>query len=109
VVTVKALIFIPVILMVTAVMANGSQVAELEASVSVAQANMDFAANILMNILQKLEKVENYKETTSDGIGGFIISTLYSFSFGKLCGILTNVNNNLGYILDFNIRNGVLF
>lgn len=111
-VNVKALIFVPATLMTTAVMAqssaSGSQVAELEASASVALANMASVANIPMDvILQKLEKAEDYKETAFDGIGDFVTSVLYPLGFGELCGLLTDASNNLGYILDLNTKNGV--
>ncbi|CEP11998.1 hypothetical protein [Parasitella parasitica] len=103
-VNVKALIVGPVTLMTTAVMAqssiNASQVAELEASASIALADM-------ASVAQKMSKLEDFKQADFDSIQDFVSSVLYPLGFGELCDTLTNVSSNLGYILDLNTKNGV--
>ncbi|KAI8642209.1 hypothetical protein BD408DRAFT_416973 [Parasitella parasitica] len=103
-INVNAFIFGPVALMTAAAMAqssiSASQVAELEASASVALADMAFVA-------QKMSQLEDFKQANFDSIQDFVTSVIYPLGFGELCDTLTNVSSNLGHILDVNAKNGV--
>ncbi|KAL9549774.1 hypothetical protein MBANPS3_005035 [Mucor bainieri] len=114
-VNVKAFILVPVTLMTTtAVMAQSSgvsqqqqQAAEMEASASVALAEM--MADVPLNVvMEKMEALDDYKAAAAfDGLGDFVENVLYPLGFSQLCDTLLNVSANLGYILDLNTRNGV--
>ncbi|OAD06003.1 hypothetical protein MUCCIDRAFT_155212 [Mucor lusitanicus CBS 277.49] len=87
---------------------GASQVAELEASASAALADMAMEAEMPLNIvLDKMEKLDEYKAADFDNLGDFVTSVLYPLGFGQLCDTLLNVSSNLAYILDLNTRNGV--
>ncbi|KAL9543707.1 hypothetical protein MBANPS3_007983 [Mucor bainieri] len=112
-VNIKAFICVPIAFMATAVMAQSSaasvsQATELEASASAALADMAMEAEMPLNlVLDKMEKLDEFKVADFDNLGDFVTSVLYPLGFGQLCDTLLNVSSNLGYILDLNTRNGV--